>query len=64
MDEWRQWSGGRMPVSAATVVEVRLRGGEVDNILPAERFDWTHFGEDVEDGDSDIVAYRIVSRKS
>jgi hypothetical protein len=59
MNEFIDWTGGECPVSDYTLVEVRLRNDVVEK-LPANEFDWTHFGEEVEDGDSDIIAYRVL----
>lgn len=58
LSEWIEWKGGHRPVSPNTMVEVRLRDGELKaEIGEAVEFDWQH-----EIMDDDIIAYRIIWR--
>ncbi|MBZ9659747.1 hypothetical protein LB523_11895 [Mesorhizobium sp. ESP-6-4] len=58
MDGWIEWNGGKRPTEHE--VEVRLRDG-IRSKNQSRCYDWRHLGVDVVDGDSDIIAYRIVS---
>ncbi|ESX78474.1 hypothetical protein [Mesorhizobium sp. LSHC414A00] len=56
MTDWIEWKGGSRPTEYE--VEVMLRNG-VRSKNQSRCYDWRHFGTDVTDGDSDIIAYRI-----
>ena len=49
-----KWSGGECPVPPGTVVEVKLRGGIIEEAGLAKNYDWRHGGV------NDIVEYRTV----
>lgn len=51
---WIEWSGGRCPVEAETLVEVKWADGDLI-INKARVFGWNHFQVP-----EDIVAYRVV----
>jgi len=59
MDEWTEWRGGKCPAKDVRV-EVRTRNGKKYRGR-VERFDWRHYGDACQDGDSDIIAYRVTS---
>jgi hypothetical protein len=61
-DGWIEWHGGECPVLPDTIVEWRLRSGEVCEGADRTRagfLSWQHSGFR---GSGDIVAYRIVSQ--
>lgn len=53
---WHTWEGGRCPVTAGTIVEVELRGGERMKPHEASSFEWRHY-----DGPADIIRFRVVN---
>lgn len=55
MSEWIEWNGGKCPVDGKTVVEARLRGGEITAAKSARSFGWEN-----EYLSFDIVAYRVI----
>ena len=56
---WIKWNGGDRPVPPDTLVEVRLRNGDVMNQRLAYEWQWNHL-----DVISDIVEYRTVTKSS
>lgn len=68
MSEWIKHNGKGMPVSAETMVSVKLRGGFEDHgAVPAgywhcetssSNSNWRHYDDRMRD--YDIIAYRIV----
>lgn len=50
-----EWNGGKCPVAPETLVEVKLRNGEISTDR-AENFNWSN-----DNNHDDIIAYRIVS---
>ena len=57
-DQWIEWTGGACPVPGFTLVDVRLRGGDVRAARSASLWHWTDEGQD-----SDVVAYRLSPKK-
>jgi hypothetical protein len=53
-DGWTAWNGGCAPITAETLVQIRLRNGRLHQDR-ANLLDWTH-----DDSGRDIVAYRVV----
>lgn len=53
-DGWIAWAGGKPPVDNATVVDIKLRAGEIDSGVEAGKYYWPHTGYE-----SDIIAYRL-----
>jgi hypothetical protein len=54
--DWIDWPGDERPVDKFAKVEVRYRGINKGDILPAGDFRWNHINHP-----SDIIAYKIVS---
>lgn len=57
MSEWVEWKGGVCPVPGDTLVELRVRKGDVGCDV-AKACWWDHRGEP-----GDIVAYRVVGEQ-
>ena len=54
-DGWIEWDGGNIPVGFGTLVDVKLRGGNVELCQQFTFSDsWNHYG-----GELDIIAYRL-----
>lgn len=57
-DGWIEWAGGECPVPAGIQHQVRLRDGLVSEVDDCpETWSWDH-----EDGEGDIIAYRIADK--
>lgn len=63
-DGWIAWGGGEMPVDGDTLVEIRLRNGEMAGSMFAKFWEgprgsnwWRH---ESADHANDIIAYRMV----
>ena len=54
--EWREHRGSEQPVIDGTVIEYKLRNGDIGNWAP-ERLEWDHTGHA-----GDIMQYRIISQ--
>ena len=55
---WIEWTGGACPVPGFTLVDVRLRGGDVRVARSASLWHWTDEGQD-----SDVIAYRLLPKQ-
>ena len=53
-ESWIAWDGGNPPVDNATVVDIKLRTGEIASGVEAGKYYWPHTGYE-----SDIIAYRL-----
>jgi hypothetical protein len=51
---WIAWTGGKCPVPASVLVDVKWRGGAHWRACPASTFGWEH-----DYGINDIIAYRV-----
>ena len=59
--DWIEWQGGKCPVDAETVVQIKLGNSEHEIAEPLEAIYWLweHTPEAV-NGDYHITAYRII----
>lgn len=55
---WVEWNGGKRPVAAGTIVDVKFRDGTIWKLELAENRDWEH--DLARDRVNDIIAYRVV----
>lgn len=56
-DGWIEWGGGKCPVEKGTLIDVKLRDGEIYQNKPAmgeNNYNWTHTGSR-----GDIIYYRL-----
>lgn len=57
MSDWIEWNGGECPVPLGSVVEVKIRSGDVFERV-ASCIYWKNFSHPDDSGD-DVIAYRI-----
>lgn len=63
MSDWIKWEGGERPVHKNTLVEVKLRCGEIRKGSDWVAASWHHKGEHKHHlDDYDVVAYRLVGQ--
>ena len=61
---WIEWRGGEQPVADNTIVDVRLRNGQVRFLVSSDSFIWTNGYSDLPETAVDIIAYRVVKQSS